>query len=90
MTALGVVEHLDVVEDIAACFTAGRIDASADAFTLEQLEEALSHCVVVAVTASAHAADQVVVTQEGLPLVACELAALIGMNHDGCLRLASP
>jgi len=90
MATPGVVEHFDVVEDIAACATAVRIDAAADALALGQLEEALGHCFVVAVAASAHAADQVLVVQEGLPLVAWELTALIGVHDDGRLRLASP
>jgi hypothetical protein len=51
----------------------GCIDPPADAFALEQLEEALGHSVVVAVATSAHAADQVVVAQEGLPHVAGEV-----------------
>ena len=61
MAALRVVEHLDVVEDIGSRVIAGRIDLAADAFALEQLEEALGHGVVVAVAATAHAADQLVV-----------------------------
>jgi len=43
------------------------------ALALEQLEEALGHSVVVAVATPAHAAEQVVVAQEGLPLVASEV-----------------
>lgn len=38
---LGVVEHLDVVEDVGSCVIARRVYLTADAFTLEQLEEAL-------------------------------------------------
>ena len=53
------------------------IDPPADAFALEQLEEALGHSVVVTVATSLHASDQVVLAQEGLPLVAGELTALI-------------
>ena len=44
---LWVVEHLDVVEDVGSRVIAGRIDLAADAFALEQLEEALGHGVVV-------------------------------------------
>ena len=61
MAPLWVVEHLDVVEDIGLGGIARRIDLAADAFALEQLEEALGHGVVVAVAASAHAGDQLVV-----------------------------
>ena len=79
MAALRVVEHLDVVEDIGSRVIAGRIDLAADAFALEQLEEALGHSVVVAVATPAHAADQVMVAQESLPLVASELG---GFNRS--------
>lgn len=87
---LGVVEHLDVVEDVGAGVTAGCIDLAADALALEQLEEALGHGVVMAVAAPAHAADQVVVSQELLPFVPGELAALIGVHRDGLFGLAAP
>ena len=69
----GVIEHLDVVEDICPCLIARRIDPSANALSLEQLEEALCDCVVMAVVAPAHAAHHVVIAQEALPVMACEL-----------------
>ena len=37
-----------------------------------------------------HAADQVVLAQQCLPLMACELTPLIGMRRDGPLGLATP
>ena len=77
VTPLGVVEHLDVVEDIGSCVVAGRIGLAANALALEQLEEAFGHRVVVAVAAPAHAADQLVIAQEGLPLMPGELTALV-------------
>ena len=58
---LWVVEHLDVVEDVGLGGIARWIDLAADAFALEQLEEALGHGVVVAIATSAHAGDQLVV-----------------------------
>jgi hypothetical protein len=87
---LGVVEHLDVVEDVSASVVARGIDLAADALALEQLEEALGHGVVVAVAAPAHAADQVVVPQELLPFVPSELSALIGVHRDSLFGLAPP
>lgn len=60
------------------------------AVALKQLEEALGHCVVVAVATSAHAADKFMVATEALPLVAGELTALIGMNHNRRMLLAAP
>lgn len=61
MAPLWVVEHPDVVEDISLGISARQIDLAADAFALEQLEEVLGHGVVVAVAATAHAGDQLVV-----------------------------
>lgn len=69
MTPLGVVEHLDVVEDIGSRLVAGGVDLTTNAFALDQLEKALGHRVVVAVAAPAHAADQLVLSQEVLPLM---------------------
>lgn len=90
MTPLWVIEHLDVVEDIGACVTARGVDLAAHALALEQLEEALGHRVVEAVAPPAHAADQVVLAQERLALMAGELAALIGVHHDGVFRSTAP
>ena len=86
VTPLGVVEHLDVVEDVGTSVIPRGVDLSPDALAFEQLEKALGHGVVVAVAAPAHAADQVVVAQEGLPLVPRELAALVGVHRH---RLAT-
>ena len=49
-----VVEHLDVVEDIRYGLSAGGVDAAANALALEQMEEALGHGVVMAITPAAH------------------------------------
>ena len=64
MTALRVVEHFDVAEDISPRVASGRIDTMADALAFEQLEEALGRRVVVTVATPAHAADKIVVAQE--------------------------
>ncbi len=82
MTVLRVVEHLDVIEDIPACRFPVAIGLSPDALPLEQLEEALGDSVVVTVPAPAHAGHQAVGLQEGLPVVAAELAALVRMDDD--------
>jgi hypothetical protein len=74
---LGVVKHLYVIEDIGPGVLPGEIDLTANAFVLEQLEEALGHCVVTAVTSPTHATDQVVIAQKGLPGMSCELAPLV-------------
>ena len=87
MTTSGVIEHFDVVEDIAAGILPGGIGFTADALTFEQLEETLCDSVVMAVAPSAHAGLQFVALEEVLPLSASELAALVGMNQH---RLAGP
>ena len=61
VATFGVVEHLDVVEDIGPCVVASPIGLAANAFTFEQLEETLSHSVVVTVAATAHAGYEVVI-----------------------------
>jgi len=87
---LGVIEHLDVVEDVGPGRVTGRVDLPTNAFALEQLEEALRHGVVVAVPTTTHAGDEVVLAQEVLPLVARELAALVRVQHDWGLGSSSP
>ena len=85
MARLWVVEHLHVVEDISLGGIACQIDLAANAFALEQLEEALGHGVVVAVAATAHAGHEVVITQDVLPVMPSELTALIRMHSDWLL-----
>ena len=77
MPAFGVVEHLDVIEHIGPGILPSAVDLSPDPFTLQQLKKALCHRVVMAVTASTHAAKHVVGFQEALPVAAAELTALI-------------
>lgn len=79
MSADGVVKHLNVAKHIAACFLPGCIDVPADPLSLEQLEEAFCHSVVMAVASSAHAWLQVVASQESLPIMACKLG---GFNRS--------
>ena len=77
VTPLWVVEHLNVVKDISPGLIARWIDLSTNALALKQLEEALGYGVVVTIAATAHAGDQIVITQEVLPVMAGELTALI-------------
>jgi hypothetical protein len=77
MSTDGVIKHLNITKDIAMRLLPGGIDVLADALTLEQLEEAFFHRIVMAVASPAHAGLQVMSGQESLPLVACKLAALV-------------
>jgi hypothetical protein len=71
------VKALDVVEDIGLGGGPGGVSPAVDAFTLEHAEEALGRGVVSAVTDGAHAQRDVMVLQELLVLVGCELRSAI-------------
>lgn len=86
----GVVEHLDVVEDVGLCFLTSHLNPALDALAFEELKEALGDRVVVAVAAPAHAAGQVMCFQEILPVVPSELRALIRVHQQPRRRLTSP
>ena len=77
MSAFWVVKHLDVVEHISAGILPSAIDLSPDPFALQQLEKAFCYCVVMTISASTHAAKQVVGFQETLPVTAAELTPLV-------------
>ena len=64
MFALRVIEHLDVAEHILPCFISGPVGFAPDTFALEQVEEALSDSVVMAVSPAAHAVFEIVLLQE--------------------------
>jgi FkbM family methyltransferase len=64
MAALGVVEHLDVIEDIGTGTLPGKVNLATNPLALERLEEVFGHRVVMAVDKSAHAADPVVIPKE--------------------------
>ena len=90
MPAFRVVEHLDVIEDIPPGFLRVVIGFSLDTLTLQQLEEALCHRIVVAVPAPTHAWHQAMGLQEVLPIVATELTSLVGMYQYLLLGLTPP
>ena len=72
----GVVEHLDVVEDVGLDLIAGSVDPAPEAFTFEELEEVLGDRVVMAVAAPAHAA---------YPELSFVVVAHEGVLHPDCL-----
>ncbi len=74
VAALGVVEHLDVIEVIGTGISSCWVNLAANPLALEQLEEAFGHRVVKAIATPAHTGDQVVVPQETLPVLARKLA----------------
>jgi hypothetical protein len=83
--AASIVEDLDVIENIGASEISCFVDAFADAFFFKAAEEGLGHHVIPAISAPAHAGQQVVGTAEANPVVTAILAALIRM-HDHRLR----
>lgn len=56
--------------------------AEVNLLAIEWLEKALNNCVVMTVSTSAHACEQVVLFPESLPLITQELAALVALNHN--------
>jgi hypothetical protein len=81
MTTSWVVKHLNVIEHIPPGFLAVNVNLPLDSFTLEQLEEAFGHSIVVAVATATHAGGQVVRLEEVLSIITAELTTLVGM-HD--------
>ena len=76
MSALWVVEHFNVIEHVASSRFPCRINLSLDPLSLEELKEAFSNGVVMAVTTSAHAAHQMITFQKALPVSTAKLAPL--------------
>jgi len=85
--ALWIVKHLGVIEDITPCLFPSAVCLASDPFPFHELEEALGHGVIVAISSSAHALLQIVLVQEVAPVVAAELTALIRMHHHPVLGL---
>ena len=83
-------EQLDGVEGIGTCVIPGRVDLAIHSLPLEQLEETLGHGVVVTVFATTLAAGNLVIVQESLPLVAGELAAVIGGRRQTWRAVCDP
>jgi hypothetical protein len=88
MTPDRVIKHLDVVEYVSLGFFSGCIDSALCALAFSELGKALRDRIVIAVTLSAHTGGKVVSFQEVSPIMACELAALVGVQQRGVLGLA--
>lgn len=82
MPSFEVVEQFDVIEDVGPCVITRGVDTPLDPLTLEQLEEAFGHSIVVAVASPTHRANHCVRLDEALPIVTGVLAALVGMNQQ--------
>ncbi len=75
---------------IRICYSPRVVGSTLDALTLEQVEEALGYCIVVAVAPSAHWVFQIVSPNKGSPVQTGELRALIGMDQYTTFWLSSP
>lgn len=71
-------------------FLAAFIGSAPDALALERGKEALGHGVIMAIASSAHRVLKIVSPDEGSPVHAGELRALIGVDPHPVLRLAPP
>lgn len=58
MTTVTIVKDFDVVEDIRPCQIAGFVDAFLDALLLQAAKEGFGHCIVLTISAPAHAGLQ--------------------------------
>lgn len=77
MLPFWIIEKLDIIEYAVTDRFAGCTGFSAYPFTLEQLEKAFGYRIIVAVSASAYAGFQIMLSEEGLPLMRGRLAALV-------------
>ncbi len=76
MPPFWIVEHFDVVKDICFCIISSLIGLTLDSLPLEQLEEAFSHRIVVAVASTAMTGNKVMLFKESLPIVANAISHL--------------
>src|SRR5437588_11846849 len=90
MTTSRVVEPFDVIEDVRASFVSCAIPAAIHALNLERGEEAFHRRIVPAITATAHAATNAMLSQQSLELLRRVLAALIGMMQQLLWPAAAP
>ena len=73
MFALWVIEQFNVFKDITPRFVARSIFPPPDLLALQELKEALIHCVVMAIAPAAHRVFQTVLAQKRRPFTASSL-----------------
>ena len=73
MFSFWIVEHLDVIEHILPGFGPRPVCLAPDPLALEEIEEALHHGVVMAVSPTAHGVFKIMSFQERRPIHAGEL-----------------
>ncbi len=90
MFAFAVIKHFDVIEYVSTGIISGWVDFLFDSLSLQQLEEAFRHGVIMIVTASAHTSLQTIHFQESLPVMAGILASLIWVHRHLLLWISTP
>ena len=80
MFAFRDIEHFDVVEDVLSSLLACFVGSAADKFPFEQVKEAFSDCVVMAIPAPAQGVLDVVAPQKRRSIPTGILQSLIGVN----------
>lgn len=84
-----IVEHFDVIVDLGRGDLTSLVDALLDPLLLQTAKEGFGHCVIPAVTTSAHTGLKVMRLAKAPPRIAAKLRPLIRMNQC-MLWLASP
>lgn len=90
MASNSVVETLDVIEDVRPGFSPCTVNPLLDLLALQVTEERLSHRVVPAIAATAHARAQSVVFAPTVEFVATKLTALIRMDDHRVFWPSAP
>lgn len=88
--ACGIVEALDVIENVSLRVVVRAICLPADPFGLHRREEALHRRIVPDVARSAHRAGDAIVGYQPLKLLARVLAALVRVMQQGIGLSTSP
>ena len=90
MASNSIVETLDVIEDVRLGFSPCAVNSLLDLLALQVAEERLSHRVIPAVTATAHARAQSVVFAPAVELIAAKLATLVRMDDHRVFGPSAP
>jgi hypothetical protein len=84
MSAPGIVERLNIIEEVCACRVAGWIGLPVHPFLLERSKETLDCGIVPAITASAHTAGNALGREQALEV----LAGILPKNEATWSRLS--
>jgi hypothetical protein len=87
MHTFSTLKHLDVIKDIVSGLVPRVIGSASNSCLLEQLKEAFSHLIVVAVPSSTHAAHHPVDGQKS-PATLCWSTGSLGLNAESTAALA--